>query len=347
MQPAISIVIPAYNVEDYIRSTLESVKRQTYKNIEVIVVNDGSKDNTSEVARQKLADAEFPWMVIDQENQGVSVARNVGLSKASGEYVLFLDGDDRISELYVEKMYKKAKELDCDIVFCKFSRISDQGNGIRTIEAYDDLYSPKVHTKFENGGSGLQVLGDALRLRVWVWTASAIYRRSFLINNCLLFSPKYWVAEDIDFEFKALFAAKAVASVSDTLAFYLERPGSVTQQKNRLWEKMLMVKEVFEGLAKFFDEAGADEKTKSLFENYSRIHLWGYVRQVYALNSIKDVNMFGEMFAYAKKFKPVSIFKWRVLFAERILLGLLPGELSLKCISFLISIKENMKLRKV
>ena len=344
MQPAVSIIIPTYNVESYISTTLESVKKQTYKNIEVIVVNDGSKDNTSEVAKRVLSNSDFPWTVIDQENQGVSVARNVGLSKASGKYVLFLDGDDIISEFFVEKMYKKAKELDCDIVFCKFDMALREAGKLRILQTYDDLFDPKVHKRFERCASGLEVLREITKYNVWICTDSAIYRREFLLNEKLSFVPGHWVGEDIEFIFKALFKAKRVASVSDILAFYIQHGDSTINTEGREWKKMLAVKEIFDCLESFFEEEHIDKKTKKLFENYSRMHLWRHARSVYDRMKIEDEEVFNEVYTYAKRFKPIGNFKPKSsLFIQKILLSFFPGKVPLKLISYLRRAKKLVK----
>ncbi len=102
--PKFSIIIPVYNVEEYIKDCLESVARQTFKDYEVIVVNDGTKDNSMEIVKN------YKVKIINQENQGLSVARNNGVKKARGEYILFLDSDDTIEEELLEKLNKSTKD---------------------------------------------------------------------------------------------------------------------------------------------------------------------------------------------------------------------------------------------
>uniref|UniRef100_A0A7V4KC18 Glycosyltransferase family 2 protein n=1 Tax=Fervidobacterium pennivorans TaxID=93466 RepID=A0A7V4KC18_FERPE len=344
LQPAVSIIIPAYNVENYISATLESVKRQTYKNIEVIVVNDGSKDSTSEVAKRVLSNSDFAWIVIDQENQGVSVARNVGLSEASGEYVLFLDGDDIVSDSFIEKMYEKAKESNCDIVFCKYAMALQEARGLTILHTYDDFFSHSVHRRFEKCTSGQEVLRETTKHNIWIWTGSAIYRRAFLADEKLSFVPGRWVGEDIEFIFKALFKAKRVASVSEVLVFYIQREGSTVNSQGREWEKMLAVKEVFDCLERFFEGERIDKKTKKLLRNYSRVHIWYHVKNVYDRRKIEDEKVFDEFYAYAKWFKPIGGPQQRLfLFVERILISLFPGKVALKVISFLRRAKRLVK----
>lgn len=101
--PKFSIIIPVYNVEKYIGKCLESVMNQTYKNYEVIVVNDGTKDNSMEIVKQ------YPVKIIEQENQGLSAARNAGVKKATGEYLIFLDSDDSIEKNLLKEINKSLK----------------------------------------------------------------------------------------------------------------------------------------------------------------------------------------------------------------------------------------------
>lgn len=106
----ISIIIPVYNVEEYIEQCLESVINQTLKEIEIIIVNDGTQDNSMKKIERFLSDKRI--VVIDKENGGVSSARNVGLEIAKGEYIAFVDSDDFIDKIMLEKIYKNTEERD-------------------------------------------------------------------------------------------------------------------------------------------------------------------------------------------------------------------------------------------
>ena len=110
----VSVVVPAYNVENYIEDCLKSLINQTLKEIEIIVVNDGSTDNTFEIIN-KYANLDFRIKVISQENQGISVTRNNGIKIAKGEYIGFVDSDDWVDENYFEELYNTAKKFDADI----------------------------------------------------------------------------------------------------------------------------------------------------------------------------------------------------------------------------------------
>ena len=110
----ISIIIPVYNVEKYLSRCLESVINQSYKNIEIIIVNDGSTDNSFDICN-KYKKKDKRVILIDQNNQGLSGARNTGLKHATGEYICFIDSDDYVEKDYVEYLYKLIVKDDYDL----------------------------------------------------------------------------------------------------------------------------------------------------------------------------------------------------------------------------------------
>ena len=125
----VSIIVPVYNVESYLERCLDSLINQTLKDIEIIVVNDGSPDNSQElIDRYKKKDRRVISLM--KENGGLSSARNYGLKKATGEYIGYVDSDDWIDHTMYEKMYKKAKEDDSDIVSCDYYKAYDNGNHV-------------------------------------------------------------------------------------------------------------------------------------------------------------------------------------------------------------------------
>ena len=121
--PCISIIIPAYNAEKYIEKCLQSIIYQEYKDFEVIIVNDGSTDNTKEICK-KYADLDSRIRLISTENKGAGSARNTGLTEAQGRYISFIDADDFVSENYYSRMYKMIEEGNADIAECHYKRVS-------------------------------------------------------------------------------------------------------------------------------------------------------------------------------------------------------------------------------
>lgn len=125
--PLISIIIPIFNVEKYILNCLQSVNKQTYKNIEVIMVNDGSTDTSRESCiRMSLIDSRFK--LFDKINGGLSDARNFGVNKCNGDYITFIDSDDYIDEDYIEYLYSLLKKNDVKMSICQHRTVFSNGN---------------------------------------------------------------------------------------------------------------------------------------------------------------------------------------------------------------------------
>ena len=122
----ISVIIPVYNNEKYIARCLDSLIQQTYSEFEALVINDGSKDNSGEII-QSYAEHDKRFRYFEQENQGVSVARNKGLDNAKGEYVLFLDGDDWLDNDVLERLHNEMTEHNLDCVSYMFRHVYEDG----------------------------------------------------------------------------------------------------------------------------------------------------------------------------------------------------------------------------
>ena len=137
----ISVIIPAFNAEKYIAKCVESIMKNSYKNLEIIIVNDGSRDDTLSIA-EDLKKSDSRISVVNQENGGVSRARNNGLDIAKGEYVAFIDSDDYISEDYFEKLISETKN-GADITACR--SICVDGNGIVLLNPFSKV-EPFLHT---------------------------------------------------------------------------------------------------------------------------------------------------------------------------------------------------------
>ena len=120
-QPQVSIIVPVYNVENYIERCLNSLVNQTFKDIEIITINDGSTDKSLELLN-KYAKEDIRVSVIDLGDEGVSYCRNLGVEKANGKYIMFVDSDDWIDSNMIEAMYKKAEENKLDLVMCSYIR---------------------------------------------------------------------------------------------------------------------------------------------------------------------------------------------------------------------------------
>jgi minor teichoic acid biosynthesis protein ggaB len=141
----VSVIVPVYNVENYLRECLDSIVAQTYRNIEVILIDDGSKDSSGEIC-DEYADKDNRVKVIHKENGGVSAARNTGLDVAKGEWISYVDSDDYIEDTMLENLICLAKENDVELAMCSFKDISEcenvtQENDIRIFSKDELIYN--------------------------------------------------------------------------------------------------------------------------------------------------------------------------------------------------------------
>lgn len=137
----VSIVIPVYNNESYVEKCIRSVLEQTYRNLEIIIINDGSTDKSGEIL-QKLAEEDKRILLVTQKNAGVSAARNKGIELATGEYLTFIDGDDYVDSDYIEKLYCCACEKKADMVICGVTYVDKAGQVLNII-------TPGEYKRFE------------------------------------------------------------------------------------------------------------------------------------------------------------------------------------------------------
>ena len=160
MQDLISIIIPVYNVEKYLRQCLDSIVNQTYTNLEIICINDKSTDNSAEILEEFLQKDERIKVINNKENVGSAISRNYGLDIAAGKYIAFVDSDDYIDEKYIESMLNKMKQVNCDIVL----NLSIYSNGVSILDNYTQM--PKI----QNNGDFLDCFSVINFLPVFIWS---------------------------------------------------------------------------------------------------------------------------------------------------------------------------------
>lgn len=245
VKPFLSIIVPVYNVEHFLGRCLDSLSKQTMQEIEVLMVNDGSTDGSREIAAAyALRDNRF--RLIDQDNQGLSGARNKGLGAASGEYVAFVDSDDWVAPDMFAVMYAEAERSQADICACDYAL------------AYEDRSEPDMlkldRTRIEIEEYGLDRLWNSKKYAVVVW--NKIYRRSIIAAHRLNFeSNRNVFSEDVLFNLFFLRHAKVFASVPDTFYYYFQRPNSLTSTRkpNYMRRELYLVDRFVEFYADYRD----------------------------------------------------------------------------------------------
>ena len=132
-EPLVSIVIPIYNMETYLEECIQSVLIQTYKNLEIILVNDGSTDSSAHICN-RMSNCDKRVKVIHQHNQGVCAARNAAIKICTGDYIAFVDPDDKVPDTMIERMLKSAMKNNADAVYGCFQEIDKDGNQISNLQ---------------------------------------------------------------------------------------------------------------------------------------------------------------------------------------------------------------------
>ena len=216
-EKTISLIIPVYNVEKYLARCLDSVINQTFKDLEIICIDDGSTDNSSDIL-QNYALKDERIVVIRQANAGLSAVRNVGISRAKGEYICFIDSDDWIDFDFCEKLYNSAEKHSADIAVAGIIRV----NGRRKkyfLRFEKETVSRNLQEKFELCN---------VPERSYVW--NKLYRLDKLRESRLKFLEGR-VFEDIIFTPQVLYSLDRLVTVPGTFYYYRKNPNSIVMTK--------------------------------------------------------------------------------------------------------------------
>lgn len=210
----VSVVIPVYNAYDYLRPAMDSVIGQTLSEIEIILIDDGSTDHSLDIIKSYQAQDERV-RIVTENNAGVSVARNKGLIRARGEYIIFLDADDFFEPDLLLKLYNTAKSQDLDIAVAKFDFYNNKSSKFtpQIEEAHGNIFSPgAVVSKSEYPDYILQSTTG------YVW--NKMFKTSFVRDKELTFAPELYVFEDVHFVCTALSLAERVGRIDDVLVHH-------------------------------------------------------------------------------------------------------------------------------
>lgn len=202
MNPQISIIIPVYNGEASISIALDSVIKQTYSNFEVIIVDDGSVDNTSKLI-ERYSNKDKRVKYIYQQNAGVAIARNKGLGNAAGKYICFLDADDYHDNTFLERMYSKITEKDYDICYCGYK-----------------VVTPHKISKRRSGFKQGEILIDYVLGKIAVNTSGWLIKSELIKRNNVIFPEGVSWGEDIEFFCEVLAHTDKIIYIKDYLTNY-------------------------------------------------------------------------------------------------------------------------------
>lgn len=276
----ISVIIPCYNVELYVDACLESVVNQTIvEDLEVILVNDGSKDNTLE--HLKRFESQYPnlFTVLDQENMGLSMARNNGIKKSTAKYIAFLDSDDTVEPAMYEKLYKKAESEDLDITTCNVNLV------------YHD-HKKEVLSGIEKTLKTKEEIKSVMNY-MYTIVCNKLFKRELFKD--IKFKKGIWF-EDVEILYRLLPHINSIGKVDFIGYNYIQRENSITYTYNkRLYELITNL----DGIVDYY-------KKNNLYNEYKDELEYGYVRYAYAtfikrLSKSKNYNEYKKGLKFAIK----------------------------------------------
>jgi len=258
--PKVSVIVPFYNVENYIEKCLETLVNQTLKDIEIILVNDGSKDRSIDIVNKFLKQYPEKIVYLEKENGGLSDARNFGIPHAKGEYIAFLDSDDYVEKDMYENMYELAKKEDSDMVECDF------------YWEYPDKLKKDEGTIYH----GKKEMVEKVRVVAW----NKLIKKEILEKSDVKF-PKGLRYEDVEFTYKLVPYIEKVSFLKKPCVYYIQREGSISNKQNE------RNKEIFDVL----DNVISYYKEKEIYDTYKDELEYIYVRYAFCSSLLRIVKI--------------------------------------------------------
>lgn len=271
MNPKVSIIVPVYNVENYLSECLDSIISQSFDDIEIICINDGSTDDSLSVL-ENYASKDKRIKIISQENRGIGHARNRGLNISSGDYVLFVDSDDCIFSDTVESLYENAVNNDSDLVLFKYALSMDADRN-----SYS--YGFECRPNFPKGTDFNSLSFDYKSIRnhvlnsftnVWI----AFYKRDFLNGYDDFYFQENLAYEDVLYHLKSFLRAERISYIPRVFYFYRENPNSIMHQPKHSFD----IFTVIDSVKDFLLENDFYEEFKDEFDYFKIQHTLHYVR---------------------------------------------------------------------
>ena len=281
MNNLVSIVVPVYNISEYVGRCLDSLLKQTYRNIEIIVVNDGSTDDSFLICEKYSSDSRV--RLFSKTNGGLSSARNYGIEVSNGDYICFVDGDDYISNNYVERLLQLILDSEADIAVCNFyyefdgyCNLRDHKNiskdiVLSNIDAIKNIYS------FDSFG---------------VATWNKMFKKDSF--DSIRF-PLGKISEDYYIMFELFYNSKKIAYTTEPLYFYVQREGSITKKKR-------LPHDVIEA-AFLFRDFVINNKLEDDLLDYANLNI------VFSCVGIYDTGLFNKTMGNKEKKELVSLVK--------------------------------------
>lgn len=257
-QPLVSIIIPIYNLADYLTQCLDSVQGQSYKNIQVLLVNDGSTDASLAVC-QEYARRDSRFLVIDKANSGVSDSRNRALDRAEGKYIQFLDGDDWLTPDATETLVHAAESTGADLVLAHFYRVADERMAPR-----GHIKKEQVLTRQEFAEEMIKAPANYYYGVLW----NKLYRRSIIEAHRLRFDSQVNWCEDFLFNLEYIERVRLVSAVPRPIYYYRKRENSLVTSQASLRRAVAMKIQTFDSYKELYQRLDLYEEQKARVYSY-------------------------------------------------------------------------------
>lgn len=245
--PKVSVIVPVYNVEHYLAKCLDSLVNQSLQNIEIIIVNDGSKDGSGNIIQQYSEKYSDKIKAFTKENGGLSDARNFGIDQATGDYLGFVDSDDYVSGTMFEDMLNLAEKNDAEMVVCNIQKVNENGNVTQKLTQIPNMPEKIVLEKHFSVFSDLSY-----------FACNKLFKRELFINKRFKKGVHF---EDIQLIPQLLLECKILAQTQSFHYQYLERADSISKTHN---ERGLDILKAVEDVEEVFKNSKYSSKTKEL-----------------------------------------------------------------------------------
>lgn len=312
----ISVILPIYNMEKHLDACIKSLLEQTHQNLEIILVNDGSKDKSLEIC-EAYAKQDERIVVIDKPNEGVSIARNIGMQVAKGAYIAFVDPDDWIEPNMYESLLEQIKKWDAPVCLCNFYKDTKRRSTEKCFDFKNEvLVGNEIVEKLINDMIGMSYLLPKYTMIMGsVWRG--LYKRDFIEQNELAFIPKLTIMEDLVFMVQVLLKCQKVAIDQGVWYHYVQHSQSTLHSYNhQLWEDQLVV---YENLEKSLREAQLEEEMRNRLDiRYIGMVLTAIKNETYmrkdgdfkdTINHIKEIFKDDTLRCVLERVKPIQVEK--------------------------------------
>lgn len=297
MGPSVSIIVPVYKTEKFLDRCVVSLVNQTYRNIEIILIDDGSPDSSPALC-DKWANRDERISVIHKKNGGLSNSRNCGIDNAVGEYICFVDSDDYIEENLIERTYISAKKSNADVVIFSNYNVNSRGNRARNyIKSSQSIYAgeKEIHHLFnESIGAMPQSYGDAeIPFSPW----GRLYKRElFAKNNVYFKSERNLIYEDLMLLLDIFPFIKKALVIDEPLYNYCENKDSLTHSDDpnrfeRIKKQYLFLKSNYPYKKEIFNNSETFLRFKRTMQSYVRNAIISIVRNNNFLQSKKKIKL--------------------------------------------------------